>query len=329
LTNEDRRPGSVTAEKLRSHGESSERGLPQVVEDWLAAHTGSVRGDDHTARAYRTGIVPWLDHLAREGVSLEDARRRQADTYRAALAAKVSERTGRHLAGKTIARLMATASSLYQYMIKVDVVEVNPFTSVGRPTATGTPHQEVPATQIARIYQAAEALGDRTYVAVVLLAETGVRAGGLLSVDIEDLHFRDFDDETRRLVVTVRIKGGDTLTLPVAESTALAVERLKGEATTGPLFRGQRGRWTYRSLARDVEQVGRAAGVDHLTPHRLRTTWITTALRQGTPLEDVQAVAGHKHIETTQGYDRRRDVAERQAKAMDAVAAAYRQAAHA
>ena len=41
-------------------------------------------------------------------------------------------------------------------------------------------------------------------------------------------------------------------------------------------------------------------------PHSLRATTATLLLDAGVPIEEVQALLGHKHITTTQIYDKRR-----------------------
>jgi site-specific recombinase XerD len=41
-------------------------------------------------------------------------------------------------------------------------------------------------------------------------------------------------------------------------------------------------------------------------PHSLRATTATLLLEAGVPIEEVQQLLGHKHITTTQIYDKRR-----------------------
>jgi len=61
----------------------------------------------------------------------------------------------------------------------------------------------------------------------------------------------------------------------------------------------------------------------HVTPHQLRHTAATLLLNAGAPILTVQAVLGHKHIDTTLGYARLYDgtVAADYYRAMDQVEA--------
>jgi integrase/recombinase XerD len=43
-----------------------------------------------------------------------------------------------------------------------------------------------------------------------------------------------------------------------------------------------------------------------LSPHSFRVTAVTNLLTQGVPLEDVQYLAEHNSLRTTELYDRRR-----------------------
>lgn len=51
-----------------------------------------------------------------------------------------------------------------------------------------------------------------------------------------------------------------------------------------------------------IAELGRAAGVENVHPHRFRRTAATDLLRMGMPIEQVQELLGHAKIETTRIY---------------------------
>jgi len=64
---------------------------------------------------------------------------------------------------------------------------------------------------------------------------------------------------------------------------------------------------TAGDIARMMKRKLRLAGLPNTySPHSFRVTTITDLLSQGTPLEDVQNLAGHADPRTTRLYDRRK-----------------------
>jgi integrase/recombinase XerD len=51
-----------------------------------------------------------------------------------------------------------------------------------------------------------------------------------------------------------------------------------------------------------VERVADAAGVAGAHPHKFRATFLSRLLQSGCDIANVQALAGHKSIKTTQRY---------------------------
>lgn len=53
-----------------------------------------------------------------------------------------------------------------------------------------------------------------------------------------------------------------------------------------------------------VHKLGERSGIERLHPHRFRVSRITHLIDRGMPIQDVQILAGHTNINTTQGYYR-------------------------
>ena len=115
-------------------------------------------------------------------------------------------------------------------------------------------------------------------------------------------------------------KGGKKGSLAIHPQTAQRIrdylaQAKHGEDLEGPLFRPVRGKRegqdARRHLHPDVidrilRKYARKIGLDRgYSAHSTRATFITTALDNGTSLEDVQRAAGHADPSTTKLYDRR------------------------
>lgn len=93
-----------------------------------------------------------------------------------------------------------------------------------------------------------------------------------------------------------------------------ALEQQHTMATSDPLFVSfRRGDHPTRRAMGDkaIETqvktyAGRVSGLERLTPHGLRASFITLTLENGAQLHQVQYAAGHKHPKTTQRYHGRK-----------------------
>ncbi|HEV2172891.1 MAG TPA: site-specific integrase, partial [Nitrospira sp.] len=65
-----------------------------------------------------------------------------------------------------------------------------------------------------------------------------------------------------------------------------------------PTTRGKRQAHVYKI----VERVARPAKVRNTRPHKFRATFLTRLLQSGCDIANVQALAGHRNIKTTQRY---------------------------
>jgi integrase len=89
--------------------------------------------------------------------------------------------------------------------------------------------------------------------------------------------------------------------------TALAALRQQAHDLDGPVVLSERGqRMTPKSVVNWFHEVYAAIGLEGCSSHSGRRTFITKAARlvhkAGGSLRDVQELAGHRSIKTTQGY---------------------------
>ena len=82
-------------------------------------------------------------------------------------------------------------------------------------------------------------------------------------------------------------------------------EYLKQRTDTSPaLFAGMRGqdRLQPNGVRAMLKKLGRAAGVDHVHPHKFRRTLATDLARHGMPIQEVANLLGHEKLDTTMRY---------------------------
>ena len=136
---------------------------------------------------------------------------------------------------------------------------------------------------------------DRRDEAMVrLMAETGMRAGEVIGLEVADV------DLDRGLVIVRRGKGGKGRIAPVGPQTAAAIDRyLRARRThrradTGKLWLGA-DNWrdfNYFGLRHALVRRAEVAGIKGFHPHLLRHTAATRWLRAGGSEGGLMAVAG-------------------------------------
>ena len=159
-------------------------------------------------------------------------------------------------------------------------------------------------------------LRDRAIIATLIY--TAARIGA-----IAGLKRRNLIDAGDQFVLRFTDKGGKSREIPVRHDLQRFLLEYLDAASSGneslmgadSMFRTAIGRtrnltanaMSTSDMNRMVKRRMRDAGLPpRLSPHSFRVATITDLLSQGTPLEDVQYLAGHADPRTTRLYDRRK-----------------------
>jgi integrase/recombinase XerD len=149
----------------------------------------------------------------------------------------------------------------------------------------------------------------RNKVIVLLSAKAGLRAG-----EISHLTWDMVTDPIGAVGTTIELpdyaaKKGGGRKVPLHEDLRLALTELRSASQgTGPVITSERGGGPMTPLSIVVwfANAYRVIGLDGCSSHSGRRTFITRAARLvhkvGGSLRDVQMLAGHRSIQTTQRY---------------------------
>ncbi len=142
-----------------------------------------------------------------------------------------------------------------------------------------------------------------------VMLNTGLRAEELCQLQMQDLphcHGKN--------VINVQLgKGNIQRSVPVSSALAKRINLFvkqyrKGSKPKSFLFTNERGgRLSYRSLYSRVRIIGRAAGIENLTPHKLRHTFATMYYNKWRDLFGLQDLLGHADPQTTHIYAKTSD----------------------
>lgn len=280
-------------------------------EVWLAKQKSA-----RTRRAYKLDV----QHFMRTVGVLTREQLRQVD-HRAVIAWEAHMREREHAEASTIRRRLSALSSLFKHLVEHGEVERNPVREVRRPDinrdeGSTAAFSKAQARKILDHPDAetVEGLRDRAILSVGF--QVGLRRAEIASLSVGDLH-----ENAGYASLRVLGKGNRKRSLAIHQQTAQRIRdylALAGHAGDfdGPLFRplhnnghAQDGRrhMDPDAIDRVVRKHAAAVGLTRgYSAHSMRATFITTALKNGADIIEVQHAAGHRDISTTRLYDRRR-----------------------
>ena len=218
---------------------------------------------------------------------------------------------GRALALASQATYVATVRGFFAFLERRGLILRNPALVLELPKVKRLPRAVLTERDARRLVNAPEAhwtLGRRDRAILELLYGTGIRVGECERLDTTDLDLspgtlliRDGKGKRDR-VVPLTGRAARALSLYLMESRPALLRR----ETLAALFLARGGRRLQRqSIEKLVGKHAKAAGIGaRVTPHSLRHACATHLLRGGADVRHVQALLGHRNLNTTARYTR-------------------------
>lgn len=149
---------------------------------------------------------------------------------------------------------------------------------------------------------------ERDRIMILISFWSGMRAGEIASLKIGDVLGHDGNIKTEVRLKPEQTKGSRhrkvLLGEKLREELVTYIKELEGKDEHLPLIRSQQGDGYFRpnALVQKFKSIYDQAGVFGASSHSGRRTFITTLANKGTSVRVLQALAGHRHIGTTQMY---------------------------
>ena len=292
----------VKEAKARANG-SYVPTLKELRQDWLEAHASEV------SIGHWNNVNTWdsqgldkirIDRLTTEVVELARGK------FRAG-----KGRADEHRSDASVAGWMRTINLLMNFAVRRKSIQALPY-DIEIPKPQKKPKKILPVAMVSTWIEAVDAHARNPQVgtAARLMAGLGLRESEALGARWE---WMDWDAHTYtpgRIVKKEFVtKGKTAIPVDVPDWLYEYLLALRGEQIRLGLILP----WKTLDDGTEIPHPAtftrasmRAANADMKTPgvtaHRLRGTWITHLLRQGTPLKEVQAMARHAEESTTNGY---------------------------
>lgn len=265
----------------------------------------------NTVSAYRNDLNQFLAYLSRpDPVDRQSPVTCWTELTDGHLTTYLLHLRGRDYASSTVARKTAAIKSFCHFLLERGVTRSDPAASLASPKVDKYMPRAITPDEIARLLaqpgrgddgDRPEALRDRAMLET--LYSTGMRVSELVALDVGDLNLD-------RGNVRCAGKAGRSRVVPLRVSAALALARYLDDGRPAiivgddpALFLNHRGRrLTRQGFWLILKAYAEQAEIGDITPHTLRHSFATHALRHGAELRDVQQMLGHVSISTTQIY---------------------------
>ena len=192
----------------------------------------------------------------------------------------------------------AYISAFFQWMQSEDIIEKNPCAKVKPIKCEQVRRLPYTDVQIDKLRSACDSQKKRAMLE--LLLSSGVRCEELISLNIGDIDIRN------RTVLVRNGKGGKDRMTYMSELAAEHIDKYLSTRTDNgvELFRSKNvGPYTSTgSIRKIMVELGEAAGVTNVHPHRFRRTFATNLYKRGMDVHEIQRLMGHSTVQTTLGY---------------------------
>jgi site-specific recombinase XerD len=213
-------------------------------------------------------------------------RREHVESYLAARRDRV--------APSTLSLEYRALQQFFRWAVDEDEINISPMTKMKTPRVPDSPVPVVAADDFRKLLHTADGkdFTSRRDTAILLtLYDTGVRAGELLGLRLDDV-------DLRQRLAMVTGKAGHMRAVRFGTQTAVALDRYlrlrRSHRFAGlPAFwLGQRGAVDYSTIALMIAKRSAAAGLPRLHAHQFRHTFAHEYLAAGGQEGDLQRLAG-------------------------------------
>ncbi len=204
----------------------------------------------------------------------------------------------------TVARKVASAKSLFKFMVDFGRLRENPTQNLISPQVRKHPPKLVSSSEYQRLLEEPAKLSTpearRDRVMLELLHGTGLRVSELVSLNVQDVDFQ----HSCVCCCGRRIPLDPDVAQSVADFVKGARLDLLYDEAEDTLFLNRRGkRLTRQGFWQIVTNYARKADLKaRITPHSLRHSFAVHKLRTGADLQSVQQLLGHAYVSSTRIY---------------------------
>lgn len=260
----------------------------QLLEAFISAKR--IEGcSDKTLKYYQNTIAAWL---AENTTPLADVTTNDIRRYLSAV------QSHNNSSKVTIDNVRRIFSSFFSWLEDEDYIVKSPVRRIHKVRSEVTVKETISDEQLEILRDTCTELRDLAMVD--FLVSTGVRVGELVKINRADIDFNE-----RQCVVLGKGNKERTVYFNARAKVHLQnylASRSDDENALFVSLSAPHARLTISGVETRLRQLGKAANICRIHPHKFRRTLATMAIDKGMPIEQVQRLLGHTKIDTTLHY---------------------------
>lgn len=269
--------------------------LPQVMLDFLD-YLDTKRKSNHTITNYANDLRKWFNFqfngdLATTEKEISELKLRDLDRFQASV---------RDLSVNTVLRYIASIKSFYNYLAKYELITNNIAIHIESPKKEIREPKFLTEKEVVKLLNSVNEKNgryvERDLAILSLFVTTGLRLSEVANIKKSDI-------KDGRLSVIG--KGNKERSFPLMKDTMSVIRKyLKTrDDNVDTLFITERKQgFNEVALTHLVKKYLTKIGRGDLSTHKLRHTFATMHIENGTNILDVQKMLGHSNVATTQIY---------------------------
>lgn len=268
-----------------------------MIDKYIEYLSQEKRYSEHTVKAYGKDLSDFFLYLKDERIEVETIRKKEIRGYIAFLASKNNN--------KTINRKISAIKGFFKFLKYIGEIEKNPAAGVKslrthKPNVIPLTPQEFDALLMRKNFSEGWE-GDRDFLLLQMLYETGLRRAELVSLNYQDINFAQKQ-------LKVLGKRSKERIIPLRDELLQSIEKLKKETPyyreDYALFTTSKGKRIYPKLVYNIviSYLRAVTTKKKISPHIIRHSFATAILNKGAEINAVKELLGHSSLASTQIY---------------------------
>lgn len=244
----------------------------------------------HTARAYVGQLRRFEGWLGENyGAGLLEATAHDVQRYRAQLAVQGSPHS--------VNTALSALRQFYGWAVEAGRLKSSPAREAENVELEELAPSGFSDQERRRLEREADKAGPMADAVVTVLLHTGLRVSELVGLTWEKVSISPRSGWAR-----VQGKRKKVRDVPLNLPARKALEAIRPEPATGPVFQSRRGPYSERGIRDLLSELGRRANVEPVYPHRCRHDAARQMLRAGIDMTTAAKILGHRRLDTLSIY---------------------------